>query len=414
MKKKYLVLLAGLLLSPLAMLAQSCDNTVSDDSNSLSPVQVQQVTDAAAPLINQGADVRVRTVGPTQNLDQVEAQYERSCSSWQGASGGRKNSLIVLMVSPTSRKLGLYYGSAWHPALDQHWNRIKTDYMVPKFRDHDWTGGFIAAETQLASRITASKDEALHSAVTNNLTQNAATDFSGLWFAFKLLIAIGLVSLIVVFFARRRREKNAIQAAQQAAILARARARDLVNRFKELVTPETQVTYDNVVEELANLMNNERSNPDTLGLSKEEYLNLQAVYTDLSRELAQKIYYKTPTQGQSSYTPDPTPEVAVAAGHTSASSTSHKHKHHHESTTVVAPVIYAPSETTNNYETPSRRSSDDDNSSSSRSSSDSDSSSSGGGSSSWSDTSSSDSGGSSSFDSGSSSFDSGSGGSSDF
>lgn len=426
--RRYLVL--GLLLLGSVVKGQElCNVTVVDDAQVLNPVQGGQIADAAIPLVNQGADVRVRTVGPTDNLDIMEKGWERECASWQGANGGRKNTLIVLMASPVSHKLGIYYGSAWKSALDGHWNRIKTDYMVPKFRDKDWAGGFVATETQLAARLMAAKDETLHPAVST--TVNQASDLTGLWRVFLFVVGIvglGLLGWAVFYLInRKRREIEGLQAAQQRAVIARNALVDKINRYKEEVSALTQVKYDLAVENFARLMGSERTNPDTPNLSVEQYDDIADLYAGVTRDLNAVFRPITtpfvprgvsPTEQANAPSRPPSkphkrhPAENVANDPEYAARTGSGQGNSVGGGNIFAPVIINTEET---YERPSRREVEE-TPAPEPPSYESHSDDSGGGSSSWSSdsgsSSSSDSGGSSDFGGGGG--DSGGGGSSDF
>src|SRR5271154_5572723 len=146
---------------PAFSVAQDCNSIVYDQAGVLKGHE-QEIQAAAQGVIDQGGDPKVATVLGATNLDLAEKQIEKSCQSWQSPNGDRKSTLLVLMVSPDTRKLGVYYGSAWKSALDSSWNRIKQSYMVPYFKNKDWSGGFVAAEEQFGKRLAASKDESLH------------------------------------------------------------------------------------------------------------------------------------------------------------------------------------------------------------------------------------------------------------
>lgn len=233
MKKVGLVI--AFLFLTVSVRAQDCDLIVADSENVISSMDAQEIGVKAKSLINEGADVRVRIIGRTANLDVSEKNFERSCVSWQSPDGGRKSTLIVLMVSPTDHKMGIYYGGAFSNALKDHFTRIKQDYMAPHFRDKDWVGGFIATEEQLAARIKASKDEALHPAI--NTTVNQATDLSGLWtvLMWGLLIIAGIGGLVMlsIWLDRKRKETAEVRQAQRNAVGAKAQAADLINSKKD-------------------------------------------------------------------------------------------------------------------------------------------------------------------------------------
>ena len=265
MKVFSLILLALFFVAPTR--SQDCDNTVADQTGAFSSGQVQEVMANAQGLINQGADVRVRTMGPTSNLDMDEKDLEKACRSWQSPNGGRKSTLVVLMVSPAGHKMGIYYGAAFSHALDNHWNRIKSDYMAPHFKTGDWAGGFVAAEQQLAARIGASKDEAVHPAT--NTTVNQAADFTGLWTFLEWGLALGVVIVgsIMLFgwLKNRRKQKQELREARQAAIDAKARASDLIGKS------EKGPRYDTAVEEFSRLSSLVSSDPYAEDLEIPEY-----------------------------------------------------------------------------------------------------------------------------------------------
>src|SRR5260370_30829463 len=265
----------------LHIFAQDCDRIVTDSAGMLNG-KTADVQQAANTLINQGADVRVRTLPSSGgNLDLAENAIEKSCPSWQGANYTRKSTLVVLMVSK-DRKLGLYYGAAWHNAFDAHWNRIKTDYMVPRFKDGNFAGGFIAAEEQLAKRIVASKDEALKPVTSTNVNQ--APDVSGIWpIMWGLIIACSFgfgVWSWVLWRIRRNKRLEDIQTAQQVAVADRNEAASTLNVLGDKIA--TMTAAGEIVSELANTYFKSASeaygrlgslitDPTTEGMSKAQY-----------------------------------------------------------------------------------------------------------------------------------------------
>lgn len=342
-----LALLTGLLFVPSMTKAAVCNPIAADDgAGVMDTAQLSQVIEAAGPLINQGADVRVRAVGPTDNLDQTEIQYERNCPSWQGATGGRKNNLVVLMVSPKGRSMGIYYGSAFTPALGSgQAQRIRVNYMTPKFKDRDWVGGFVAAEQQLTARIAASKDETLHPATTVVTTTNQAADYTGLWSAFKIFLGIVTLALIGIglylYFAKKKREQDDSEAAQQDAIIARNMCTNRINSYKNQITTENQNAYDLAAEEFSRLMNSERTNPDTPGWPPQRYQVIGALYNKISRSLDLLVHPDVASAQRS--VPKPEPEAKETA-YSSSSYGRHSRSYYGESdpemrATIIAPVI---------------------------------------------------------------------------
>lgn len=435
-----------------------------NDNAGMFPAIHNNVMAGVNALINQGADVHVVTVYDSHgNLDLLEKQQEMACPEWRGATGARKSTLLVIVASQ-DHKSGIYYGAAWHKALDDRWNGIKTDYMIPRFKDGDYAGGFAAVEEQLVKRIIASKDEALHPAVSTTINQ--AADYSGLWLVMKWLMIVGCLFGIGYFMLRimskLKRIKEATQAGQQAACIYRSQAAVAINAFSDRIKertalgqsiPLTSEAYFQQASELfGRLGNDSRLDPEASGLTVDQYNEIKSQYASVSKLIGQAqlaLGGQISKESKSSDGPKWTASdvnktdfgVASQAKNPEKTKTTEPkqepkivEKHYHTTTYVERPTYVEPSPVyiqppvvieTPVYEVPveprhHHRNDDDDSSSSSSStwssssSSSSDSYSGGGGSSSWSndDSSSSNSGGSSSFDAGSS--DSGGGGSSDW
>lgn len=277
--------------------AQDCDNIVGDQGGAFKVGEAEQVRAAAQGLIDQGADVRVRTVGITANLDMDEKNFERSCQSWQSPNGGRKSTLVVLMVSPESRKMGIYAGSGFDHALKDHWMRIKQTYMAPHFKNAEWAAGFIVTEQQLAARIQASKDEAVHPAVST--TVNQATDLTGLWTVFKWVVFLGALALgaflFITWLNRRRKAVQELREAQRKAIAVKAQAADLLN------TKKSHPQLDAASGEFSRLNGSIRYDPYADNLAVEEYNVITAQYQKVVDMLTEPSRYRP------SWTPPPSP-----------------------------------------------------------------------------------------------------------
>ncbi len=400
MKAFYLAF--AILLFAVPARSQDCDQLVADYSGSLKTGDAEQIQAAAQPLIAQGGDLRVRILGTTSNLDINEKDIERSCLSWQSPNHGRKSTLVVLMVSPLSHKMGIYYGNAFDHALADHWNRIKIDYMGPHFKTGDWAGGFIAAEQQLAARIVAAKDEAVHPATTTTTTTtvNQAADLSGLWIVLKWGLFLGLLLAGAYFFfaflSRRGKKQQELREARVKAINAKSQASNLL-RVKDKNNPGV----DAALEEFARLDSLVGSDPYADNLEIAEYNAIAAQYQKVSDMLQGSTKEPAPTR-----TPFRAPAPAEkkkaksAAAATTGSPGSTTVMINNTEVVIPEPVRERERdpEPEPSHSHRSSRSSDDD--------------SSGGGSSSWS-SGSSDSGGSSDFGGGGSDS-GGSGGSSDF
>lgn len=407
-------------------------------------------------LQQQGAEVITYVAPATTNLDAQVFNLIRNCALWTNNPQATKfdemakSTLIVLAFSPSSHLSGLYYGSAWHHALDGQWNRIRLDYMNPRFKDGDFIGALAVGMAQLNARVVASKDEALHP-VSNNTTYQA-TNLEPIARVAMIFIFAGLGIFALFFLVHaildNRKRKRELAEARDEAIASRAKVSAALIELKYLVADKPQQTDWDTVSDSFNKYNNGRLNPDDETLPLYTYQSIRRDYDAMANRLArikrELLEASTPKEGLDeestpaypSSGPGETKDIAAAVGATTTGSVARKHHHTREdnSTNIFAPVIVggstyvepsAPSPTSSpspSWEPPApdpipepepehhHHSAESGGSSSwdfgSSSSSDS------GGSSSWdSGSSSSDSGGSSSFDSGSSGSDNGGSGS---
>jgi uncharacterized membrane protein YgcG len=426
---KLVALYVSVLLLSLAAVGQDCNNVVQDGVGigDLKPLYA-----ASAKLTDQSADVRVVILPSlfvsSGNLDVQEKNMEQRCSSWQSPDGGRKSNLIVFALAPNERKSGIYYGSAWKPALDGRWPAISSNFMSPRFRSKDWVGGLVAGEEQVASRITAFRDETLHPAPIT--TVNQSTDMSGFWTFLKLALFLsalaGIGVFIYLFFTGRTKRRNQTIAAQQSAQQSKASLAAELNSARDKIT-EMQASsdskaavlaleYDSVSTQFSRLDQSSRMDPSQDGLTVYQYTVIDNDYQALRNQLSNAISRATRKEQPVSTTSGTSSHFTrKTSKHSKAQEASASESPKRASTTVYednsVTVVNTPAYTSQDY---ASRDSEPTHSESSRPafshSSD------GGGSSSWSSgSSSSDSGGSSSFDSGSScGGDSGGGGSSDF
>jgi uncharacterized membrane protein YgcG len=289
----------ALLLFAMPARAQDCDSIVADQVGVLQPAQIDQVKVAAQALIDEGADVRVRVIGTTANLDMDEKNVERSCVSWRSPNDGRKSSLVVLMVSPQSHKMGIYFGEAFKPALEAHWNRIKQDYMAPHFKTGDWAAGFIATEQQLGARIKASRDEAVHPAASTATTINQPADLTGLWRVMMWMLFFaaigGVIWIFVAWFRKMRKEEQELREAQRGAIDTKARAADL------LKNSISHPRLDEASQEFTRLNASIRNDPYSDDLAVEEYNVIASQYQKVVDMLS---YSRKPYVSPSGPAPD--------------------------------------------------------------------------------------------------------------
>jgi uncharacterized membrane protein YgcG len=133
-----------------------CDQLIIDNAHVLT-TSATQLRLTLRKLQTQGVEPHIWTVAlqPDQTLDMAEAQFERSCPTWQSTDGGRKNTLLVLAVAPKSHKVGTYYGGAWSEALDDHWLEIQSAYIKPAFRDGNLVSGFESGAQHIGEAIQA-------------------------------------------------------------------------------------------------------------------------------------------------------------------------------------------------------------------------------------------------------------------
>jgi uncharacterized membrane protein YgcG len=126
-------------------------------------VDAAEVFSDAAPLEAiadrlslQGADAYIRTIkssGTAGDLDAYAEQLIRECAAWRDENGDRKENLLLVMIAVDDRKTGIYYGKQWNNALDDQWLQIQQTEMNPRFREGDFTGGFVAGLEAIEQRI---------------------------------------------------------------------------------------------------------------------------------------------------------------------------------------------------------------------------------------------------------------------
>ncbi len=223
--------------------AQNCDQMVVDETGRLGSGGIAKAEAAGSRLVNAGADVRVRVIPDSRaygNLDQYVAQMQSRCASWQAADGGRKNNLIVAVVS-MDRQAGLFYGGQYDTALGgTRTNSIRAERMNPRFRDGDFGGGIAAGLDAARGYIAAAEAPPVNSPapsqpiVVHAEAPSQPTDLSGLWTVLKYglgLLALAGVVVGIVLLSRARARRRAAQQKAQAARTACA------SRISELDDP---------------------------------------------------------------------------------------------------------------------------------------------------------------------------------
>lgn len=356
--------------------AMPCSTAVNDFAHVLNISTVQA---AVSALAAKGADPKVITDNDYSGTPGQEVNaYHRNCVEWQSAGGGVKNNLVVLVVFPNRHKVGLFTGQEWATAINS--SVVCTQYMIPAFKDGDYTRGIVNGLTQSATMIQGFQTSVLHPGTTT--VQEQATDFSGLWQFFEWLLVVGvLVAFIVIawklykYYTERSAARNA---AQQDAVNARDEVANYV-----LNNPDDTKT----AERFSRFNNSETMNPDTKGLEALDYIIIRNGYRNLLQskiETTAPIAYK-PAQYNEPVSLGATETVPVTTASTHTTINNYVEPAYVPAPYIPVPIIIEPEPVEHHH-------TDSDSGWGGSSSSDS-------GSSGWSDSSSS-----SSYDSGSSSF----------
>lgn len=129
-----------------------CDQVVYDPAHQLADIAAVQT---AADSLSGRHQLVVR-VRAEPNLDGTvdsrEVQLERACSSW-ATNGVRLDNLLVVIVAPTERQTGIYYGSSVAPVLDDRWNAIQTEQMNPLFKVGDFSTGLALGLNEIGAAL---------------------------------------------------------------------------------------------------------------------------------------------------------------------------------------------------------------------------------------------------------------------
>lgn len=228
---------------PAPGLTQSSDQLLLIDDAKIFGARIGEVEVAANDLVTQGADLRVRTIlnyGAAGNLDQYEAQLEQRSPSWIGQDGSRKNNLIVLIISLQDRQTGLYYGTYWEDILDNNWMRIQTDIMNPLFRNGDYAGGTIRGLEEIQRVIRGGP--------TQTATQTTTAGSAGWMVPLVLLVILGAVIGLFLFYSYRKNQARRL-ATRQKAMLAKQAAASGINELIEttqMLEIKVNVTADKI------------------------------------------------------------------------------------------------------------------------------------------------------------------------
>ena len=296
MRRVFLAVILSLLVSVgFAQGPSYCTAPVSDLASVLSASSVQQLTAATTSLANEGADPRVITYKTSETPEMFISNATRDCAQWRNPSNGVKSNMVVFIVNPVMRKMGIFSGSAYNgtvlasaPATD-----IKKNFMGPKFRDADWAGGFLAGIQQTTQRVHVYV--ATSGRPSQTVINKQATDMSGLWFLLKiltfLLFGILLVIVGVKFFKFRSEREEARLVAVDIRDSVVKLAQKLNSKLDEMqalgqpISTPNKSDLENILERYTRASNSMNLDPDTSGLSIAEYKSIGTFYSNLLDDL---------------------------------------------------------------------------------------------------------------------------------
>lgn len=236
MKKQFLMLFWMLAIIGLCISVQAEDlqgPLVVDHANVFKG-SIHEVERAAQELESVGADVHVWTIpsysGKASSLKEYfEKLLLPKFPAWQSSNGGKKNNLVVMMISLKEKKTGLYYGEEWSRVLKPNWVRIQTDFMNPHFPRGEFAEGFVAGLGEVRDLIydhfhpkaVSPQTAPAQPIIINQSAPSKPVDLSGLWAVLKGILIIAVVFTICAFcflyFRNRRKEREKKQEAQQRA-----------------------------------------------------------------------------------------------------------------------------------------------------------------------------------------------------
>lgn len=333
--------LISLLMILMSAFALAQCNDVNDNAGILGS-KFQSVQTSVANLSLAGADAHVVTYSSLNGLGTLDAQVAanvKSCPSWQSPNHGTKSNLVVLAVSLSPRKIGIFAAPGYESAFDaSRMTKWKQDYMAPAFHGGDYAAGFAATADQMAARLKAFKSES-STPVTNTTVNEASapTNLTGLWIFLGLLGLGGIGFVIYLVFAARKRSKDELEGAQAEAISQRNLAAELVAAVEaalkgaDLTKPGLKAANDlfttasDAYTRLAAGFSGDPTSPD-LGLGT--YQSLQTQYQRI-------VGYLQRAQGYIAY-PEVDPTVQRETSYqressyrSSSSSTRRSHRHSH-------------------------------------------------------------------------------------
>lgn len=307
---KILILGFGVVFGGNVYAAAICDELVYDESGVLGKDLVK-VESAAKLVAETGAMIRVRifrNLGGANDFAKFQRNMEMKCATWRRENDFRKASLIVLYGFTEGKRTAFYYGMQWKPALDAHWQTLKTNYMNPPIADGNWSLGMIRALEETKRRLEFQINPPAQAATPPPavIIDRQPADYSGLWtvmgwgLGLVALIIIGFVIVKFLDFSGRKRE------ARQAADLAEKSASlKIASLDEELLTTKAKLeelsvagfstgkfseTIDTVSHQRDSIKEEMRANKlaiadaDKKGLSELEYRANAGIYQKVADE----------------------------------------------------------------------------------------------------------------------------------
>lgn len=240
-KSIYLIVISILILSafcllPVAVSAQNTDQITVIDDAGIFGSGIGEVETAVNECQNRGAAVRIRTIttyGTAGSLDRYEIQLEQQNPSWTDGNGNIKGNLIVLIIALQERMVGLYYGSDWDSILNNQWENIQMNIMVPLFKEGDYTGGTIKGLAEIQRLISGTSPTAITTLTpTTTVTQQAKGSTPAWIVPLVILLVLGVLVGITLFFYYRITRARRL-AARQKAMLSKQAAASGINELIE-------------------------------------------------------------------------------------------------------------------------------------------------------------------------------------
>ncbi|HKV07871.1 MAG TPA: TPM domain-containing protein [Thermoanaerobaculia bacterium] len=156
MRSRAAVLVLLLLLLPAlaaALDVPSLEGRVNDRANLIPPDARQRIEQKLAGLEQRtGAQVAVLTI-PSLEGDSLEDFSLRVAETWKLGQAGKDNGALLL-VAQQDRKMRIEVGYGLEPVLtDLETSLIQRDYIIPKFRSGDYSGGIEAGVDAIVQAV---------------------------------------------------------------------------------------------------------------------------------------------------------------------------------------------------------------------------------------------------------------------